>query len=742
MPDTPPTSPEEPAARLFVLPSLLDVNSSLSPLAADPEMEPPPWFGWAGEWTMRSLVYGLLPLLRSLDLAGYRATSVELGLRGAGEGGSDGWIRCWLGPLLASREDTSIEQTETGRPFEWGKDDESADYQTVFAVRVSGRPSVAMRDLAIPWEAALLPLPTDFNVDGAFLKFPSATTVAENDDVARAIADSQVGWFVDQMIEGLAERWTRSGAGDLGPLDPYDFTTAPGLLWLFDPTFWETDPPAWTGDAGTFCRDFGTKLKAVADADPEAFLRTQILNHARRKDWRAATVVGLLESEVGFLQSKEKNARFPSREFFRLVGARNVELGGPIDPWAITNLTGNGFPGFESQVRYLEVLMLLANARVFPFPALPDPLVPSADDWEGEPFEVTLVSASRTGKPIGVDIRVFGEGPVTISCTVDLGYPYDRCFSWEYRAPDTTGTARLIVVAAPGVRIDGSGRLPRSCRLVVYRVQDHELVPAWGERIVEALYTAPEDREAYYWRDRMVFSEEPLPEGQEPVGFSAEPEPAFRIQPQATGCRICYPALASPEVADLLIDITPSETSPDERFSFAIEPGEHRAQNLEYNTIDRHTLTILVTPKVRIEIIAKTGIRNFVDCTYWRTRESNPALVPPPGEPLDRTYLESVAVKLVKEDEWFKPKSRLPAEYVPLIGAAKFLGQMGADVGIGMIPVVGDAVDVIEFAQSFATGTDKWGEPVTNFDRAIMFGCILLPFVSSGAVRGLAKAAP
>ena len=54
-----------------------------------------------------------------------------------------------------------------------------------------------------------------------------------------------------------------------------------------------------------------------------------------------------------------------------------------------------------------------------------------------------------------------------------------------------------------------------------------------------------------------------------------------------------------------------------------------------------------------------------------------------------------------------------------------------------MIPVVGDAADGAEFLLSLATGTDKWGRPVTNFDRLLMLGGIALPFVSSKVLRAM-----
>lgn len=59
------------------------------------------------------------------------------------------------------------------------------------------------------------------------------------------------------------------------------------------------------------------------------------------------------------------------------------------------------------------------------------------------------------------------------------------------------------------------------------------------------------------------------------------------------------------------------------------------------------------------------------------------------------------------------------------------------DVGVGFIPIVGDAVDVIEFATALGSGKDKWGEPVTPMTLCLMGLGACVPFVSSGVIKGL-----
>lgn len=73
------------------------------------------------------------------------------------------------------------------------------------------------------------------------------------------------------------------------------------------------------------------------------------------------------------------------------------------------------------------------------------------------------------------------------------------------------------------------------------------------------------------------------------------------------------------------------------------------------------------------------------------------------------------------------------------------LATTAVDIGIGMIPIVGDIVDIGEFALAMFTGKDRWGREVTTTDKVLMgLGALvgLLPFVGGlGSVaRGAGKA--
>jgi hypothetical protein len=113
----------------------------------------------------------------------------------------------------------------------------------------------------------------------------------------------------------------------------------------------------------------------------------------------------------------------------------------------------------------------------------------------------------------------------------------------------------------------------------------------------------------------------------------------------------------------------------------------------------------------------------------------DPGLVPPQGIPLNLDhfalrgrYREPDLHRIVYADE------RREGE------------KMFADVAIGMIPVVGDLVDIGEFIYALGSGRDRWGEKVTQTDLLLMgVGAAigLIPFLGGigSAARRLGRGA-
>jgi hypothetical protein len=86
----------------------------------------------------------------------------------------------------------------------------------------------------------------------------------------------------------------------------------------------------------------------------------------------------------------------------------------------------------------------------------------------------------------------------------------------------------------------------------------------------------------------------------------------------------------------------------------------------------------------------------------------------------------------------------ISANGIPLIdtptSTATMVARMGTDATIGLIPVVGDAVDLLELGWAAMTGRDRWGQQVGLLDIALMGIGAALPFVSSQTVRRLGTA--
>ena len=63
-----------------------------------------------------------------------------------------------------------------------------------------------------------------------------------------------------------------------------------------------------------------------------------------------------------------------------------------------------------------------------------------------------------------------------------------------------------------------------------------------------------------------------------------------------------------------------------------------------------------------------------------------------------------------------------------------------ADIGVGFIPFVGDAVEIGELVWAWQTGRDRWGRPVSNWQLAGMVAGAALPFVSVPILHGMGEA--
>lgn len=657
------------------------------------------------------------PLLRGLLLAGYELEKLEIGI------GSGATPSAWSVVDLPTMELQAGDSASRNWP--------SGANLTV-AVVVRERASLTLMPFAIPLSLAGGQLGGAAPGSSTRLEYSTTNPVTDPADLGMALDSFGVDADVETIAGALTNRWNQ--ASDPEGLNPFTFETPPGLLWMFYPQYWYREPTVVPN--AKFLHDMTLQLAAAISVAPLDFFRLQLNQHQTNAETEAASVQGVAAMTGIWTQM-----------YFIEIGKLSDALGGLMSEDWYWNLAGPEPIGHPSTVRYFEVLLHIAEAGLFPFPALADSDNPSHYDVE-DPLEVWMLQDGQDD--IGVSISVYGSEPLEIVRAVDVGYPVKRCFTWEYRDPDESGLAQLIVVAGPGVWISGSENIVglQNCDLRIYRVQDPDLIPAWGEKIYEQFLWAAHDHGRFYWNS---IAPEDTPAADDDPAGGTQPAPtaaaygvaAFRVQQRPDGVRINYPAEKGDEESELIIDLKVDPTSPFHRFCYDFQEGEG-----EMGDRQRQVVRVWATEGVEITVVHDFAMGVVVDEHYWRLREPPvpaggqfdgrtlremplPGVTLPPAMP--PAHLNPV---MLEQGDVNYGRTHLP-EVLFWIGTAKFVGQMVVDIGIGFTPV-GDVVDLLDFTQSWFTGKDKWGNPVTNFDRALMLAGVL-PFVSSGALRAASR---
>ena len=374
-----------------------------------------------------------------------------------------------------------------------------------------------------------------------------------------------------------------------------------------------------------------------------------------------------------------------------------------------------------------------------------------------------------------------------------LGYDLVRGVCWEYvpRMPLPSDRSmaearrgldpnwdkpRLLIAAAPGVQITKKEWPEGSVPVEIYRVQDVELVPLHGERISPEVLTAPR---ALTLDD---IADDAAIEAIDGLGSVAVAARANAAQPVVAikhvreetvqGVELSYqgndagrwPGWGGAQTVKILVD----ETSGEHRFAYEVTPTVRQATRVvdweaaetrgtraqpKYANVDvlQYRLVVYSTPGVKVHVEANVLSESaFKDYYYIGSDLAN---IPPQGAPLlfmpgdnqgpvRPTWMESDGTGEFRQ---VSARADLTWNSQPLDDlTARFAGDVATtivDIAIGLIPVVGDATDAAELLLSFYTGTDKWGRPITNFDRALLAGGIMIPFVSGATLKGLKAAA-
>jgi hypothetical protein len=314
-----------------------------------------------------------------------------------------------------------------------------------------------------------------------------------------------------------------------------------------------------------------------------------------------------------------------------------------------------------------------------------------------------------------------------------------REFTWDYLTPPEPGLLPvLVIVAAPGVDVQvPRAPAPAGWTLQIIRVQDAALVPAWGTAVTPAMLLAP-----YVIGPSDTLGAEITLPGQPPAA------PVTQVSPRPDGVSLVYPVYPESAGAQLVaVNVTlgpEALVSGHERFAFdVVYYHDTRGPPLPDPTAH---VCVWATAGVTVEVVttALTELRDYrLETEVWRVRDYQDVLAFGSSLPFDTGALEGFErfaegwEPAWTSDEGGSPGQRLDVE-TTRIGVTEWFAMV-VDLVVGQIPLVGDVVDVADFFQALASGTDKWGQPVTRLDLILMGGGALLPFVSGSMLEGMGR---
>jgi hypothetical protein len=339
-------------------------------------------------------------------------------------------------------------------------------------------------------------------------------------------------------------------------------------------------------------------------------------------------------------------------------------------------------------------------------------------------------------------------------------------FSWEVIAPgraDTTGGAPAVpspvlrVVAAPGVRVLLLPPISDDEPLVrvdVIRVQDPRSVPTLGEPIDASLLLTGNGVGMH--RSGSSFPYVDLYSRMHMARFGGSEDAdfeAFRdlfatglrnrrvsVMPQRDG------VMFFDNVAERMLEIRVRV------LSRAYYPGDSRSDVQARFGYQIRQDADIHEPCVTVAATASVQVRQY----YYGAFEAGDAIapdltaaqramepfvvlrvpdfdaVPFPGRPVEAPERPTPAGPTM-----IAPRSVFhawEAAEIPFIEPPPelrlVLARAGADVMVSMIPVVGDAIDVMELGLALVTGRDRWGQRVGFLDLGLMAMGAALPFVN------------
>lgn len=108
--------------------------------------------------------------------------------------------------------------------------------------------------------------------------------------------------------------------------------------------------------------------------------------------------------------------------------------------------------------------------------------------------------------------------------------------------------------------------------------------------------------------------------------------------------------------------------------------------------------------------------------------------VPLPGQSIEP--LRAAAPTMIGAESRFRPWTSAEIPFVePPPSLTESLSRAAADVMISLVPVVGDALDILELGTALVTGRDRWGQRVGFTDLAMMALGAITPFVNRREIQ-------
>ena len=427
------------------------------------------WPAWADGPTNGALIAALRPALRAALLLGYQVHSIDVGV-GASTGQTTDWQSIELATLTI----------DLAKPLPYDKPYAGANVR--FGVS-------EVADLLGSIDGTYA-VGIDIPIVGSDEEVPESGEEPDQEEpadvpVPRDLVDG-VGEFVDQAVDLLTGRIPEAASATV----PMPADVSGGLLWMFDPLWWDGTfvPEAGAEDTHPvmtkLCQNM-QPLKTDMCAFPQEFLRAQISGgppgYQRYKDtFRAANLAFLtyglspayrdmhvwLALETA-LQERGESHRIDQRTVYRLKADR---LSAPV---------------------WLDVLCELLRLGVVGIRPLVEPVDPPTP----------VVAVAGLGTPLTeLTLRVWG-GDAEIVCRrttvfADEGLTgLETSLAWDYLPGDAQNRPAVVVVAGRGVAIETRGlrhTRPRDLEhpwkdaerwdLAVYRVQNSSVIPQGGSR--------------------------------------------------------------------------------------------------------------------------------------------------------------------------------------------------------------------------------------------------------------------